>query len=118
MGTGKGKGRVRERKGKGNEKERKGKGNGIKRERKGKVITLISAVSLRFEMVSKYRNKPKDVIIFFRKKYRNRTETASVLVRTERKKIRFAGHPIFKAFNTSSHRIVASVSQLCCNLHI
>ncbi len=44
-----------------------------------KVIALISAVLARFETVSKYRNnrnKPKEVIIFFRKKYRNRTETA------------------------------------------
>jgi hypothetical protein len=51
-------------------------------EGKGKVkeITSISAVSIRFETVSKYRNKPKEVIIFFRKKYRNRTETVIVSV--------------------------------------
>jgi hypothetical protein len=50
---------------------------------KVKVITLISAASIRFETVSKYRNnrnKPKELVIFFRKKYRNRTETASVSV--------------------------------------
>ncbi len=66
----------------GREREGKGKGKGKVRERKGKVkvITLISAVSVRFETVSKYRNKLKDVIIFFRKKYRNKTETASVSV--------------------------------------
>ncbi len=45
-----------------------------------KVNTLISTVSVRFEMVSKYRNKPKEVILFFRKKYRKRTETVSVSV--------------------------------------
>ncbi len=61
-------------KGQGREKEEKGKEKGREREGKVKVITLISAVSVRFEMVSKYRNnrnKPKEVIIFFRKKYRN-----------------------------------------------
>ncbi len=51
-----------------------------------KKKTLISAVSVHFEMVLKYRNKPKEVIIFFRKKYRNRTQAICVLVRTERKK--------------------------------
>ncbi len=42
----------------GREKEEKGKRKGRERKRKGKVkvITLISAVSVRFEMVSKYRN--------------------------------------------------------------
>jgi hypothetical protein len=54
-------------------REREGKG-------KVKIINLISAVSVRFETVSKYRNKPKEVIIFFRKKNRNRTEIASVSV--------------------------------------
>ncbi len=76
----KGQGREKEEKGKrkGREREGKGKGKGRERERKGKgkvkVITLISAVSVRFETVLKYRNnrnKPKEVIIFFRKKYRN-----------------------------------------------
>ncbi len=45
----------------GREKEWNGKGKGKEkeRERKGKVISLISAVSVRFETVSKYRNKPK-----------------------------------------------------------
>ncbi len=55
---------------------------------KVKVITLIPAVSVRFETVSKYRNKLKEMIIFGKN-----TETVSVSVRTERKKIRFAGHP-------------------------
>ncbi len=88
-------------KGHGREKEEKGEKKGREREGKGKgkVITLISAVSVRFETVSKYRNnrnKPKEMIIFFRKKYRNRTETASVSVcfgSNRKKKIRFAGHP-------------------------
>ncbi len=42
--------------------------------------TLFSEVSVRFETVSKYRNKSKEMIIFFRKKYRNRTETVNVSV--------------------------------------
>ncbi len=50
-----------------------------KRKGKGKVITLLFSVLVRFQMVLKYRNKPKEVIIFFRKKYRNRTEPYSVL---------------------------------------
>ncbi len=68
-------GREKEEKGKRKRRERegKGKGKGKERERKGKVkvITLISADSVLFETVSKYRNnrnKPKEVIIFFRKK--------------------------------------------------
>ncbi len=103
MGRLKGQGREKEEKGKkkGREREEKGKGKGKERERKGKVkvITLISAVSVRFETVSKYRNnrnKPKEMIIFFRKKYRNRTETASVSVcfgSNRKKKFHFAGHP-------------------------
>jgi hypothetical protein len=65
VGRLKGQGREKEwngkRKGRERERKRKGKGNGKERERKGKVkgITLISAVSVRFETVSKYRNKPK-----------------------------------------------------------
>ncbi len=51
-------------KGQGKKKEEKGKRKGRERERerkrekkgKGKVITLISAVLVRFETVSKYRN--------------------------------------------------------------
>jgi hypothetical protein len=81
-GKGKGKGREREGKRKGNGSETEGKRKGKEREGKGKVkgIALISAVSVRFETVLKYRNKPKKVIIFFRKKYRNKTETVSVSV--------------------------------------
>ncbi len=79
----------------------KGQGKEKERDRKGKVklITLISAVSVRFETVLKYRNnrnKPKEVLYSFGKN----TETEPKLpgfrfvsVRTERKKIRFAGHP-------------------------
>jgi hypothetical protein len=66
-GKGKGKGRERDREGKGKEKGRE-----REREREGEGISFISAVSVRFESVSKYRNKPNEVIIFFRKKYRNR----------------------------------------------
>ncbi len=69
------KGREKDGKGKGKEREGKGKGKV-----KVKVIAVISAVSVCFETVSKYRNKPKEMIIFFRKKYRNRTETVSVSV--------------------------------------
>jgi hypothetical protein len=47
-------------------REGKGEGKG-----KVKVITLISAVSVRFETVLKYRNKLKEMIILFWKKYRN-----------------------------------------------
>jgi hypothetical protein len=54
---GEGKGKGGEREGKRKEKGREGKGT-------AKVITLIYAVSVRFETVLKYRNKPKEVIIF------------------------------------------------------
>jgi hypothetical protein len=60
-GKGKGKGRERGRYGKVKVKRRERKRKGKEREGKGKVkeITSISAVSVRFETVSEYRNKPK-----------------------------------------------------------
>ncbi len=88
VGRLKGQGREKEEKGKrkGREREGKEKGKGRERERKGKVkvgnyFNFCRFGSFRngFE-IPKQPNKPKEIIIFFRKKYRNRTETASVSV--------------------------------------
>jgi hypothetical protein len=76
------------------------------------IVNFIFEVPVRFATVLKYRNKLKEVIIFFRKKYRNRTETEFrlVSVRTERKKIRFAGLPSAKGQRILSLALIGSLS--------
>jgi hypothetical protein len=86
----------------GREREGKGKIKEKERERKGKVkvITLIPAVLVRLETVSKYRNKPKqtergDYILSEKIPKQNQNCQCFGLFRFEpkEKKIGFAGHP-------------------------
>ncbi len=92
-GKGKGKGREREIKGKERERKVKGKGKGREREGEGYFCSFGS-----FRTGFEIPKQTEEVIIFFWKKYRNRTETVSISVcfgSNRKKKIRSARHPIY-----------------------